>query len=513
MMTRFLTALVAVATTFCLQAEVWQAEYGVARLFNFKLYNADGTLDVDEVDSGTEVTLSCNEGAEGAATNDFIDEGNFYSISLTAAELQCERVAIVVAATITEVFFVQTFGHASGFNETLGWLTGDSFARLGAPAGASVSADIAAIEGQTDDIGAAGAGLTAADDAVITVLGTPAGASVSVDIAAIEGQTDDIGAAGAGLTAIDLPNQTMDITGNLSGSVGSVTAGVNTTSISGDSAAADALELAYDSTVGAVPELGITDRGTAQSATATTLVLRAATAFSSDDANLGSTLWAFGSTQGYWQSRTIDGYVTATDTATVATWDVTPSGTITYQIYGTAPGAAGSLTAADVWAAGTRTLTALDEDSTTLDLNATTVGTVTTLTGHTAQTGDAFARLGAPAGASVSADIAAIEGQTDDIGAAGAGLTVLATQASVNTVDDLLDTEIDALPTNAELATALGTADDATLAAIAALNNLSTAQVRDLTIEDQGGGVSLGCAIAIRPTKIRAAPKPEQRAL
>lgn len=43
----------------------------------------------------------------------------------------------------------------------------------------------------------------------------------------------------------------------------------------------------------------------------------------------------------------------------------------------------------------------------------------------TAQTGDSFARLGAPAGASVSADIAAIEAQTDDIGAAGAGLTAV----------------------------------------------------------------------------------------
>ena len=36
------------------------------------------------------------------------------------------------------------------------------------------------------------------------------------------------------------------------------------------------------------------------------------------------------------------------------------------------------------------------------------IPTVTTLTGHTAQTGDAFARLGAPAGASVSADIAQV---------------------------------------------------------------------------------------------------------
>lgn len=52
-----------------------------------------------------------------------------------------------------------------------------------------------------------------------------------------------------------------------------------------------------------------------------------------------------------------------------------------------------------------------------------------------------MSRLGAPAGASVSADIA--------------------TRASQTSVDDL--------PTNAELATALGTADDAVLAAIAAL--------------------------------------------
>ena len=52
-------------------------------------------------------------------------------------------------------------------------------------------------------------------------------------------------------------------------------------------------------------------------------------------------------------------------------------------------------------------------------------GSVGSVTGHTPQTGDSFARLGAPAGASVSADIAAIEAQTDDIGAAGAGLTAV----------------------------------------------------------------------------------------
>jgi hypothetical protein len=76
------------------------------------------------------------------------------------------------------------------------------------------------------------------------------------------------------------------------------------------------------------------------------------------------------------------------------------------------------------------------------------------------QTGDSFAR----------------------IGSTGSGLTSLATQLSVDdlptnaelatalgTADDAVLTAIDALPTNAELATALGTADDAVLAAVATL--------------------------------------------
>lgn len=56
------------------------------------------------------------------------------------------------------------------------------------------------------------------------------GKTVFVDIPAILVDTAEIGAAGAGLTNINLPNQTMDITGditgNLSGSVGSVTGAV-----------------------------------------------------------------------------------------------------------------------------------------------------------------------------------------------------------------------------------------------------------------------------------------------
>jgi hypothetical protein len=103
-----LAAILALNLAQVAQAETWNARYGVAETFNFVLYNADGTLDVDESDGGTEVSLSCDEGAETTATNDFADEGTFYSIALTAAELKCERVTVVIAATTTNVFHILT---------------------------------------------------------------------------------------------------------------------------------------------------------------------------------------------------------------------------------------------------------------------------------------------------------------------------------------------------------------------------------------------------------------------
>jgi hypothetical protein len=112
---------------------------------------------------------------------------------------------------------------------------------------------------------------------------------------------------------------------------------VDTAYISGDATAADNLELSLDDTAGAVPWLGIIDQGTAQSATATTLVLRAAAAFANDEI-LGATILITGGTTGVGQARAITDYVLATDTATVDTWTTTPSGTITYKIFATPPG-------------------------------------------------------------------------------------------------------------------------------------------------------------------------------
>jgi len=121
----------------------------------------------------------------------------------------------------------------------------------------------------------------------------------------------------------------------------------------------------------------------------------------------------------------------------------------------------------------------------------------------TAQTGDSFARLGAPAGASHAADILVIDNLVDDLEsrltAARAGFldninnatlaaavfpTDPADHSTVIAATDAILAAVGDVPTNAELATSQAAADDATLAAIAALNNLSAAQVRtELTTE------------------------------
>lgn len=139
--------------------------------------------------------------------------------------------------------------------------------------------------------------------------------------------------------------------------------------------------------LGSIPVLGIVDSGTLQSATATTAVLRAAASFANSRL-VGATILITGGT-GVGQSRVITTYVDATDTATVDTWNTTPDSTSTYVVFAGAPASTVSPVPANV----------------TQWLGATAP----------ANTGDAFARLGDPAGASVSADVAAIQADTDNM--------------------------------------------------------------------------------------------------
>ncbi len=122
--------------------------------------------------------------------------------------------------------------------------------------------------------------------------------------------------------------------------------------------------------------------------------------------------------------------------------------------------------------------------------------TVTTYTGNTVQTGDSFARIGATGSglttlasqASVNTiddfldtEIAAIKAVTDALPNAGA-LTSLATQASVNTIDDFLDTEIAAIKskTDSLTFTAAGQVD------------ANVHRINDVTITGDGSATPFG---------------------
>jgi hypothetical protein len=108
----------------------------------------------------------------------------------------------------------------------------------------------------------------------------------------------------------------------------------------------------YDSmfaVTGASHDKGIVDQGTAQSATSSTIVLRAAAAFANDELN-GMVVVTTGGT-GVGQARVITDYVSSTDTATVSpNWTTTPSGTIEYKVFASppAPTITGALPQVDV---------------------------------------------------------------------------------------------------------------------------------------------------------------------
>lgn len=205
------------------------------------------------------------------------------------------------------------------------------------------------------------------------------------------------------------------------------------------------------SATGAVPELGIVRRGTAQSATATTLVTDAGAAFG-DNTLVGATLMAYGSTQGYWQERIITANTGATDTVTVDTWPVTPSGTISYIVFATAPSVAAAITNVNV--------TQISGDSTAADnLEAMLDGT-----GGVALTATFTGNLTGNVGGNVTGSVGSVTGAVGSVtGAVGSvtgnvGGNVAGTVGSVagnvggnviGTVSSIANAGIDALYTRA----------------------------------------------------------------
>lgn len=395
-------------------------------------------------DGGTQATGSVGS---GAGTH----EGNgVWSYAPAQAETNYDHVAFTFVNSTAVNATVQVY---TSFPQT-----GDGYARLGAPAGASHAADVAAVKavlpaalvsGRIDaSVGAMASGVLTATAIAADAI-TDAKVASDVTIASVTGAVGSV---------------TGNVGGNVTGSVGSVVARVtaNTDQLAGQTVTAAAgvtfpTSVASPTNITAGTITTVTNLTNAPSAGDFTATMKtsigtavAASAVASVTGNVGGNVTgSVGSVAsgGIASSSFASGAITAAAIAADAigaselaadavaeiadaVWDEVLSGHLTSGTTGAALNAAGS--AGDPWS------TALP--------GAYGAGTAGKIVGDNLN-------------ATVSSRLASAS-YTAPLDAAG-------TRSAVGLASANLDTQLDALPTNAELTTALGTADDAVLAQVA----------------------------------------------
>lgn len=432
-------------------------------------------------------------------------ETNYTSFEVIAYKTGCIPVAttIVTTASVTPgTVLLAPVTHTSAVVPTVTTLTGhtaqtgDAYARLGAPAGASVSADVAAVKTQTAAIEVDTADIQSRIPAALV------SGRIDASVGAMAANTMTAAAAASDLTTeLQSGLATASALATLQSSVdvvdGIVDAILVDTAVIG-AAGAGLTAVPWNAAWDAEVQSEVSDGLIAYGAATATDVTTAAANVSVDEIQATALADLFNTDSGTTYASAVAGSVVAeiADNAggsaltaaaiADAVWDEILSGHAVSGSTGEALAAAGS--AGDPW--------------------------ITALPGSYSA-GQAGKIVGDYLNASVSSratqtSVDTIDGIVDsilvdtaEIGAAGAGLTALATAANLATVAGYLDTEIaailadtnelqtdwanggrldlildarasqtsvDDLPTNAELATALGAADDATLAAIAALS-------------------------------------------
>jgi len=220
----------------------------------FPILDADGDLVTGA--TGLDSEVSKDQGTFADCTNEATEiatSSGMYYLDLTSTEMNADCVAVIVkttssgAKTTTIVLYPEETGDinvdVTAYGGTAGtfsggrpetnvshWkgstapaMTGDAYARLGAPAGASIAADILAIDNFVDDIESR--------------LGTPSdlgsGATIAANLVDIEGQTDsiptDVWAAGTRtLTALDEDSTTIDLDAAIRAALGLAAANLDT---------------------------------------------------------------------------------------------------------------------------------------------------------------------------------------------------------------------------------------------------------------------------------------------
>lgn len=288
---------------------------------------------------------------------------------------------------------------------------------LGTPAGASISADILTLDNLVDDLESR--------------IGTPSnlggGATVAANLADIEAQTDDIGAAGAGLTALATQASVDTIDNFLDTEIAAIIAALN-------------------GIVLASGAIGATGNDT-------THLHLSGLAYGNDGIN-SMLLSIKDVSTGLYYSRWIEDFVDASDLATVATLPFTPEASVDQ--YWIIPVRADVTGGSGLDAAGVRA--AIGLASANLDTQLSTI--------------DDF----------LDTEVAAIKAKTDNLPSDPADASDIASSfttvnTKLDTIDDFLDTEIAAIKAKTDNLPTDPADESNVLAAIAALNNLSAAQV------------------------------------
>lgn len=166
--------------------------------------------------------------------------------------------------------------------------------------------------------------------------------------------------------------------------------------------------------------MGVIASGTLQSATGTTAVLAAATSFANDLVNSATLIIVAGTGAG--QSRVVDDWDSATDTATVRAWTTTPDNTSQYVLIATPPASLVNVPSVSV--------SAMDADSVTA----------------AALAADAVAEI--QSGLATAAALATVDGIVDAI-LVDTGTDIPALITALDAVADAIKAKTDALTISA----------------------------------------------------------------
>lgn len=135
----------------------FERQYGAATTVQVLLLDAAGLVVTPTLVTG-DVKISKDGGAlANIATLPDTYVGKRLQVALATAELEAAQISIVFEDQgggtdfVVDSWLIETYGHASAQHKQIPQ-TGDSFARLGAPAGASHAADMAAAKAQLVEI-------------------------------------------------------------------------------------------------------------------------------------------------------------------------------------------------------------------------------------------------------------------------------------------------------------------------------------------------------------------------